>query len=92
VGGQEIVVRYDDIPESDITTVRGVRCTTPIRTVIDVAPDMPTAELERIVRDCLDRGLFTVEEARARLDQADMAARSGAHMVRAALARNGSAA
>ena len=87
VGGQEIVVRYDDIPESDITTVRGVRCTTPIRTVIDVAPDMPTAELERIVRDGLDRGLFSVEQALARIGQSDMAARPGAHMVRSALAR-----
>ena len=91
-GDQEIVVHYDDIPESDITTVDGLRVTTPIRTVIDIAPEMPSADLDRIVRDCLDRGLFTVEEARARLDQADMAARSGAHMVRAALARNGSAA
>src|SRR5437016_14407518 len=30
VGGQEVVVHYDDIPESDITTVRGLRVTTPI--------------------------------------------------------------
>jgi hypothetical protein len=85
VGGQEIVVHYDDIPESDITTVRGLRCTTPIRTVIDIAPETPTADLERIIRDCLDRGLFTVEEALARIDQPDMAARVGAHMVRSAL-------
>jgi hypothetical protein len=85
VGGQEIVVHYDDIPESDITTVRGLRCTTPIRTVIDIAPDLPSPELERIIRDCLARGLFTVEEALARIDQPDMASRVGAHMLRAAL-------
>jgi Lon protease-like protein len=85
VGGQEIVVHYDDIPESDITTVRGLRCTTPIRTVIDLAPEMPAADLERIIRDFLNRGLFTVEQALARTNQPDMAARVGAHMVRSAL-------
>jgi hypothetical protein len=85
-GDQEIVVHYDDIPESDVTTIDGLRVTTPIRTVIDVAPDVPAADLSRIVQDCLDRGLFTVEEATSRLDQPDMAARAGAHMVRAALA------
>ena len=90
VGAQEIVVHYDDIPESDITTVRGLRCTTPIRTVIDIAPETPTAELERIIRDCLDRGMFTVDEALARIDQRDMAARVGARMVRSALAAQAS--
>ncbi len=85
VGDQEVVVHYDDIPESDITTVRGLRVTTPIRTVIDIAPDMPSTELERIIRDCLGRGLFTVEEALARINQPDMAARVGAQMVRSAL-------
>lgn len=92
VGGQEIVVHYDDLPESDITTVRGLRCTTPIRTVIDIAPETPTAELERIIRDCLDHGLFTVDEALARIAQPDMADRAGAQLVRAALPRNDSAA
>lgn len=86
-GDQELVVHYDDIPESDITTVDGLRVTTPIRTVIDIAPETPAADLDRIIRDCLDRGLFTVEEALARVDQADMAARVGAHMVRSTLAR-----
>jgi hypothetical protein len=88
VGDQQIVVHYDDIPESDITTVRGLRCTTPIRTVIDIAPEMPAAELDRIIRDCLDRNLFTVEQALARIGRPDMAARVGAQMVRSALARN----
>jgi hypothetical protein len=88
LGDQEIVVHYDDIPESDITTVRGLRVTTPIRTVIDLAPEMPSAELDRIIRDCLDRNLFTVEQALERIEQPDMAVRVGAHMVRSALARN----
>jgi hypothetical protein len=90
VGGHEIVVHYDDLPESDVTTFRGVRCTTPIRTVIDIAPEMHSSELQRIIRDFLDRGLFTVDEALARIDQPDMAARVGARMVRSALAAQAS--
>lgn len=86
-GDQEIVVHYDDIPESDITTIDGLRVTTPIRTVIDVAPEMPSWDLERMIRDCLDRGLFSVDEALGRIGQPDMAARVGARMVRSALAR-----
>jgi hypothetical protein len=86
LGGQEVVVHYDDIPESDITNIDGIRVTTPIRTVIDIAPDVRPRELARIIRDCLDRRLFTIEEALTRLDQPDMAARKGAHLVRAALA------
>jgi len=86
-GNQEIVVHYDDIPESDITTVRGLRVTTPVRTVIDIATQVDPPDLERIFRDCLDRGLFTFEEALARIDQPDMASRAGARLVRSALAR-----
>ena len=84
-------MHYDDIPESDITTVDGLRVTTPIRTVIDIAPEMPSNELLRVICDCLDRGLFTVEEAVARIDQPDMAARAGAQLVRAAMSAYASA-
>ena len=61
--GQDVIVRYDDVPESDITSIDGVRCTTALRTVIDIAPELDGRELERIVRDCLDRRLFTPAEA-----------------------------
>jgi hypothetical protein len=44
LGGQEVAVHYDAIPESDITTVRGLRCTTPLRTVIDIAPETSEPE------------------------------------------------
>jgi hypothetical protein len=82
-----VVVHYDDIPESDITTVDGLRCTTPLRTVIDIAPETSDRELKRILQDCLDRGLFSVEEAKARLAQPDMAARHGAQLLRRILPR-----
>ena len=62
-----------------------LRVTTPIRTVIDIAPDVDRAHLERIVQDCLARRLFTVEEAWTRLRQPDMALRRGAELLRRVL-------
>jgi hypothetical protein len=81
LGGQQVIVHYDDIPEKDVTTVDGIPCTTALRTVIDVAADVDPAQLDRIVQDCLDRSLFTVEEARARLLEPDMLHRHGADLL-----------
>jgi hypothetical protein len=78
VGAQAVVVHYDDVPAKDLTIVHGIPCTTALRTVIDIAPDIDEARLQRIVRDCLERQLFTVEEARARIAERDMRRRSGA--------------
>jgi hypothetical protein len=90
VGGQEVVVHYDDeIPATDITTVRGIPCTTALRTVIDIAPDVDAEHLAEIVRDCLTRSLFTLEEAEVRLAQPDMQARRGALLL-GQLIRDGS--
>jgi hypothetical protein len=77
-----VIVHYEGIPEKDVTTVDGIRCTTALRTVIDIAADVDRAHLGRIVQDCLDRRLFTVEEARARLVEPDMANRHGADLLR----------
>lgn len=78
VGDAQVVVHYKDFPEKDITTVDGIPCTTALRTVIDVATDTEEHELVRIVRQCLDRHLFSVAEARARIAEDDMRDRSGA--------------
>lgn len=64
-GSETIVLHHDDIPESDITLVGGVPCTTAIRTVIDIAAELRPAELETVMNDCLDRGLFTIDEMRS---------------------------
>lgn len=85
LGGQEVVIHYDDIPEKDVTTVRGIPCTTALRTVIDIAPSVDWPQLNSIVQDCLDRRLFTEEEARARLAEADMRSRPGAELLRQVL-------
>ncbi len=79
--GLEVIVHYDDIPESDITTIDGIRCTTALRTVIDLAAELDRPDLERIVDDCLDRGLFTPEEACERVAQPDMLCRRGATLL-----------
>jgi hypothetical protein len=82
IAGQEVIVHYDDIPESDITSVDGIRVTTPLRTVIDLAPQLGPDDLAVMVRDCLDRGLFTVQEAYARINEPDMQTRRGAPLLR----------
>ena len=87
VGGKEIIVHYDDIPETDMTVVDGIPVTTALRTVIDLAPDVDRFTLERMVDDALARRLFTVEEAWARLAERDMLHRPGAENLRRLLPR-----
>jgi hypothetical protein len=82
IGGLDVVIHYDDIPDSDITSVNGIRCTTPLRTVIDIAPETSAADLERIVGDCLERRLFSRDEALARTAEPDMLSRPGAQLLR----------
>jgi hypothetical protein len=82
LGGQEVVVHYDDVPAEDLTVLRGIRVTTALRTVIDLAPDCEPGELERMVADCLRRRLFTVAEARTRIAKPDMQTRRGAVLLR----------
>ena len=87
LGGQDVVIHYADIPESDITSIQGIRCTTPLRTVIDIAPETEAEQLKIIFRDCLDLGLFSREEAMARIAEPDMLTRPGARLLRQLLIR-----
>jgi hypothetical protein len=82
IDGQEVIVHYDDVPESDITVVDGIRCTNALRTLIDIAPDLEPLELSRAIRDCLEGERFTVDEALARIAQSDMQGRLGATLLR----------
>ena len=82
IGGDDVIVRYDDIPACDRTTIRGIPCTTALRTVIDLAPELDAAELRSMVDQFLSRRLFTMDDAWARLAQPDMADRSGAAILR----------
>lgn len=85
--GDEATIHYVDVPEGDVTVVRGIPCTTALRTVIDLAPSMEAEHLGRVVDDALRRELFTVEEARARLAEPDMAERPGAMLLAQVLPR-----
>jgi len=85
IDGMEVIFHHADVPESDLTTVRGIRCTNALRTVIDVACDMSPEDLVICVEDCLQRRLFTVDEANRRLDAPDMADYRGARLLRAVL-------
>lgn len=83
----QIVIYYRTIPEKDLTVVDGVPCTTPLRTIIDIAPDYPPENVTRMVTDCLRRGLFTVEEALARTAEDDLIEDYGATLVREEILR-----
>ena len=72
IGGREVIVHYADVPESDIVQKDGIRVTTPLRTMIDLAPEVERVELARMVDDCLRRRLFTLEQAYVRLAKPDM--------------------
>ena len=82
IGDQEVVVHDDTIPDKDTTLVQGIPCTTALRTVLDLAPDVEPEVLRGMVQECLDRGLFTVEEALERTAENDMCSRVGAQLVR----------
>lgn len=87
IGGQEVVVHHDDLPDKDVTVLRGIPVTTPVRTLIDCAPEVSAEELTRMTRNCLDRRLCTVAEAYARIDEPDMRDRRGAILLRETLDR-----
>ena len=84
-GGVEAIIRYGDVPESDITIVDGIRVTTPVRTLIDIAPTTEPERFLDIVADAIERGLFSPEQAWLRLAQPDMEHRIGAHLLRMTL-------
>lgn len=81
----DVVVHYDDVPESDVTVVDGIRCTTLIRTLIDLAPECEPDEIAAMIDDALGRGTLRLDEAWARVTAADMIDRPGARIIRALL-------
>jgi len=83
-----VILHRADVPESDITTLHGIRLTTPLRTVIDMAPELDRDELVAMIDDSLGRGLYTLEEAWHRLAQPDMATYRGAEILRDVLRPN----
>lgn len=85
MGDMQILVHYDDLPDCDKTIVDGIPCTTALRTIIDVAVELAEDDLQRTIDDALERRLFTLAEAWDRLNDADMAQRPGAIILRQVL-------
>ena len=85
LGDQEIIIHLGDVPESDRTVVKGIPCTTALRTLIDCAPDMTQFELLDTLGDFLERELFTIAEAWKRVGEPDMAKHPGAALLRKVL-------
>jgi hypothetical protein len=84
--GGEVVVHFGEYPSGDITTVDGLRCTTALRTCIDLATEVTPDLIRRMIADCLSRGLFSIDDAKQRLVDPDMARHPGAELVRRAIA------
>ena len=92
VGDHIVVIHFDDLPETDVTTIDGIHCTTALRTVIDIAPQYLPNELDELISHWPARNLFTVSEAMQRIAQPDMAGRPGAITLGKALQARGDAA
>jgi hypothetical protein len=92
VGAVPVMIHYDEVPESDITTVSGIRCTTALRTIIDLASQVPRSDVVAMLDNALGRGLFTFDDLRHRLAADDMRERAGAIVLRAMLDEAGSCA
>lgn len=61
-----VVVHY--VPElhpDDVTTFGGIRVTTPARTIVDLAEELPRDELRDLVLGTLAMGLCDVDDIRA---------------------------
>ena len=61
---RQLVLHYDDIPETDTETANGVRVTRPLRTILDLlaAGHIPDSILRQAVREALRRGLIRQSE------------------------------
>src|SRR3954466_1086145 len=57
LGGIEVIVRREDLPEPDITTIHGIRCTTAGGTVVDIAATMGPDDFRAMVIDALARAM-----------------------------------
>jgi len=84
-GDIDVLVHVADVPQSDLTEVRGIRCTTALRTVIDLASSTEPDGVRSMVASALRKSLFTAAELRDRLAQPDMLRHPGAVALREAL-------
>ncbi|HET6873773.1 MAG TPA: type IV toxin-antitoxin system AbiEi family antitoxin domain-containing protein [Acidimicrobiales bacterium] len=72
------------LPETDVLTHRGIRVTTPVRTLVDMAPLVPVALLEKTVDEGLIARLWSERELAAGVEAA--AGRAGIDKLRPLIA------
>lgn len=66
---QGLVVHRCALTRRDLTTQRGVRATTPARTLLDCAPVLSARALTRAVNDARHAHVLSLDELRATLDR-----------------------
>lgn len=81
IGGEPVFIHYDDLPEKDKTVLHGIPCTTALRTLINLAGETPPEQIKAMVRNALERRIFTREEAYARVAEPEISDRLGAMVV-----------
>ena len=85
IDGGAVIVHREDVPECDRAEVNGIPCTSPLRTLIDLAPQLTEMDLRLNLANLVDRGLIDVREAWLRIAQPDMVDRPGAQLLRRVL-------
>jgi hypothetical protein len=61
-----LVLHYADLPESDVQTTQGFKCTRPLRAILDLI-EAGTVErnfIRQALRQAVDRGLVTRQQIR----------------------------
>jgi very-short-patch-repair endonuclease len=80
------VITYErTLPACDTTTRKGIKVTTPERTLIDVAPMMHADRLDEAIDDALRKGLTSVPRLRRMLERHAARGRDGITIMRALL-------
>lgn len=79
------VRRSIDLRSSDLTTVRGIRTTNGVRTLLDLAAELPRAELEAALDRGLRLGVVTSDRLAGRLSSLSRSGRPGIVLARSVL-------
>lgn len=77
-----LTLHLQDLPETDVEDRTGFKVTNPVRSIIDVATQLPdTDQLARAIDEALERGLATSRALRTRSEMVDV--RAALHIERA---------
>jgi very-short-patch-repair endonuclease len=83
--GSALTYRRPNLARSDVTHRDGLRCTNPVRTIIDLAAVIPSEALEIAFESARRRRLVTIDALRARHEALTGTGRNGAAQLRTLL-------